>query len=318
MAEDFYRVLGVSRDSSQAEIQKAYRELARKYHPDLNPNDKNATKKFQQVQAAFDVLGNPEKRELYDRYGSSFETAGGGPRPGQSWTYPPGGGGNASDFDFSQFFGERYGDGGESGGLFEQLFRSAGSRTGKAGGRSRRGADISAEIHVPFQTAIVGGEVQVRIARAGAGDETITVKIPPGIDDGQKIRLRGQGEPGGRGGAPGDLILAARVGSHPVFSRQGNNLVARVPITLAEAARGAKVDVPTAHGTVAVAVPPCTSSGTKLRVKGMGIAPRNKPPGDLLVEVLIAMPRDLGDADRELLDRLDAKYAPHPRANLRW
>jgi len=317
MAEDFYRILGVNRNASQAEIQKAYRELARKYHPDLNPDDKNATKKFQQVQAAFDVLGNPEKRELYDRYGSSFETAGGGPRPGQTWTYQSGGG-DAADFDFSQFFGERFGDGSDLGGLFEQLFRPAGARTGKSAARGRRGADVTAEIHVPFQTAIGGGEVQVRIARAGGGEETLTVKIPPGIDDGQKIRLRGQGEPGGRGGAPGDLILTARVGSHPVFTRQGNNLVARVPITLAEAARGAKIDVPTPHGTVAVTVPPCTSSGTKLRVKGMGVAPRHEPPGDLLVEVLIAMPRDLGSAEQELLDRLDAKYAPHPRANLRW
>ncbi len=318
MAEDFYRVLGVSRDASQAEIQKAYRELARKYHPDLNPDDKNATKKFQQVQAAFDVLGNPEKRELYDRYGSSFETTGSGPRPGQSWTYQPGAGGGSADFDFSQFFGERFGDGGDPGGLFEQLFRSAGARTGKSAGRGRRGADVAAEIHVPFQTAVLGGEVQVRIARSGGSDETLTVKIPPGIDDGQKIRLRGQGEPGGRGGPPGDLILTARVGSHPVFSRQGSNLLARVPITLGEAARGAKIDLPTPHGTVAVTVPPSTSSGTKLRVKGMGIAPRNKPPGDLLVEVLVALPRDLAEADRELLAQFDAKYSPHPRANLRW
>lgn len=316
MAEDYYRILGVRRDASQAEIQKAYRELARKYHPDLNPDDKDATKKFQQIQAAFDVLGNPEKRELYDRYGSSFETGGTGPRT-YTWTYSPGEGGTG-DFDFSQFFGERFGEGGETGSIFEELFRTATNRAGRTTARGRRGADITSEIEIPFQTAVAGGEVQINVHRSSGQTETISVKIPPGIEDGQKIRLRGQGEPGSRGGPAGDLILEARVGTHPWFARQGNNLIVRVPVTLGEAAGGAKIDVPTPHGTVAVTVPPGTSSGQKLRVKGMGIVPRNGPPGDLLVEILIALPKNLSLEDRERLARFDSFYSPHPRGQLRW
>jgi len=230
MDEDYYKVLGVKRDASQADIQRAYRKLARQYHPDMNPDDKQAKERFQRVQEAYDVLGNAEKREMYDRYGSSFESAGAGPG---SHTYQwggPGGtaGGGFEDLDFGQIFGDRAPEG------FADIFRQF--TGGRAQGRRRRhhpGADLQHEIEVPFQTAIQGGEVAVTIQRPGGKIETISVKIPAGIEDGKKIRLRGQGEPSPTGGKAGDLLIRVRVASHPHFKRTGQDLELSVPVTLA-------------------------------------------------------------------------------------
>jgi DnaJ-class molecular chaperone len=327
MAEDYYQVLGVPRNASQAEIQKAYRELARKHHPDMNPGDKTAKKKFQKIQAAFDVLNDPQKREMYDRYGSSFETMGAGgfrARPGQGpgpggaeWTTF--GGPGLEDIDFSQFFGERFGTepGGGFGTIFEQFRQAAGPRKAPRG-RARKGADLAHELRIPFATAVLGGEVQVSIARQAGHSETLSIKIPPGIEDGKRLRLAGQGEPGRAGTPAGDLLLTVRVEPHPCFHRRGNNLELRVPVTLGEAAAGAKIDVPTPKGTVSIRVPPGTSSGTKLRVKGHGIAPKNAPPGDLIAEVQIVLPKDLDAAARDLLAQIDHRYPQDPRAHLRW
>jgi DnaJ-class molecular chaperone len=332
MAEDYYQTLGVSRSASQAEIQKAYRDLAKKYHPDMNPDDPSATKKFQEIQAAFDVLSNSEKRELYDRYGSSFETAAGrGPRPGaHQWQWQAGGaepGGPQGEFSpediLSQFFGERFGEQPAEAGGFSDVFgrftRSQKGRT-KGGGRGgrQRGGDVASELQIPFNTAITGGEVQFTLQRPEGKTETVTVKIPPGIEDGKKIRLRGQGEPAPGRGTPGDLILTVRVDPHPYFVRRGNNLYLRLPVTLAEAALGAKMDVPTPQGIVALSVPPGSSCGTKLRIKGHGVAAKNVPPGDLFAEVQIVLPRQISDADRELVRQLDQRYPVNPRQNLRW
>jgi curved DNA-binding protein len=323
MAEDYYKTLGVRRDASQAEIQKAYRELARKYHPDMNPDDKTAKKKFQQVQKAFDVLGDAEKREMYDRYGSSFETmGGGGPRAGRTWAGGTGPGGFGTEgFDFSQFFGERFGEAPAGGfaDIFEQFRRAAGPRTGKtATAPPRRGADIRHELQVPFQTSITGGEAQLTLRRKSGKTETIGVKIPAGIADGQKIRVRGQGEPAPRGGTPGDILITIRVAAHPCFQRRGNHLHVKVPVTLAEAASGAKVDVPTPRGTVSLSIPAGSSSGTKLRVRGHGVVPKNGPPGDLLAEIQIVLPRDLAAADRQMIEEFSRRHPQNPRANLRW
>lgn len=327
MAEDYYKTLGVSRNASQAEIQKAYRELARKYHPDMNPDEpEKATRKFQEIQAAFDVLNNPEKREMYDRYGSSFETAGAGPRGG------PGGGspfGNVSPEEFAQFFGERFGDaaggGGAGGGAagFEEILRHF-QGGGMPGGRSRRGAaprrggDLESELEIPFATAIAGGSVSLTVNRGRNRSETIDVKIPPGIEDGKKIRLRGQGEPGPRGGQPGDLLITIQVAPHPHFHRSGSELHVRVPVSLAEAVQGAKIDIPTPKGIVSLRVPPGTSSGKKLRVRGHGVPIKNGEAGDLLAEVQIVLPKDMSDKDRETIAQIDQKYPQNPRAGLRW
>jgi DnaJ-class molecular chaperone len=333
MAEDYYKTLGVSRSASQAEIQKAYRDLAKKYHPDMNPDDASATKKFQEIQAAFDVLSNPEKREMYDRYGSSFETAGAtGGRPGaQQWQWrgaPGQGFGQGVEGEFSaedilgQFFGDRFGQGAPEGGvdlgeILGGFSRGRGrSRSGRAG--KQRGADVSSELEVPFNTAITGGEVQFAFQRPGGKAETLAVKIPPGMEDGKKIRLRGQGAPAPGKGTAGDLLLTVRVAPHPFFSRRGNNLYVRLPVSVGEAVAGAKVDVPTPKGTVSLSVPPGSSSGTKLRIKGHGVAAKNAPSGDLFAEVQIALPKKMSDADREALRQLSDRYPFDPRGDLRW
>jgi len=323
MAEDYYQVLGVSRNATQAEIQKAYRELARKHHPDMNPDDKSAKKKFQKIQAAFDVLNDPKKREMYDRYGSSFESMGGaGPRGGSTWqgAYGPGGFGGFEDVDFSQFFGERFGGeqaGVDVGEMFKQFRRGSGTRRATAG-RPRRGADIVHEVSIPFVTAVSGGTVQLSVDRQSGRLETLEVRIPAGIEEGKTIRLRGQGQPAPSGGTPGDILLTVRVEPHPFYCRQGNNLVVKVPLTLAEAALGGKVDIPTPKGTVTLHVPPGTASGTKLRVRGQGVTPRRGAPGDLLAEVHIVPPKPLDDATRDLIRQIADRCPQNPRANLRW
>jgi len=334
MAEDYYKTLGIRRDSSQAEIEKAYRELARKYHPDLNPDDKAAKAKFQEVQNAFDVLGNSEKRELYDRYGSSFESmgAGGGPGAGPgaggpwggAWGAGPGAGFSpgAENIDFSQIFGEQFGGGaGNAGGaaglgdLFGH-FRRSGKRGASRG--KTRGDDILHQAQIPFNVAVSGGQIQVTVQRRSGKIDEITVKIPPGIEDGKKIRVRGQGEPAAGRGTPGDIIITVRVAPHPCFTRTGKNLHVKVPVTLAEAALGAKIDVPTPKGTVTLKVPPGTSSGAKLRVKGHGVAPKGVNPGDLLAEIQIVLPKELEDADREAIEKLAERHPQQPRDELRW
>jgi DnaJ-class molecular chaperone len=320
MAEDYYKTLEVSRNASQEEIDKAYRKLARKYHPDVNPDDKTAKKKFQQVQAAYDVLRDPQKREMYDRYGSSFETAGaGGPRGGPTWHAGQGFNFSFEDLDFGQFFGDRFGGEADAdlGGIFGQFARGAGpGRRRSAAGRG--GADLHAEVEVPFVTAVAGGEVQIDVQRPGQKGGALTVKIPPGIEDGKKIRLRGQGQPAPRGGPPGDLLLTVHVAAHPHFQRRGNHLHVKVPVTLSEAFLGAKVDVPTPRGTVSVRVPPKTSSGAKLRIKGHGVAPASGPAGDLFAEVQIVLPDAVDEPAREMIRQLGERYSHDPRANLRW
>ena len=320
MAEDFYATLGVPRTASAEDVRKAYRELARKYHPDLHPDDDAAKDKFKQVQNAFDVLNDPSKREMYDRYGSSFEGVGaGGPQAG--WGGGPfGGGGGTGGFpgggevDFESLLG---GAGG-----FEQLFgRSAGGR--RAGGRRRAaqapGQDIEARIEIPFRLAIDGGKTDLGVDRGGKA-ETLTVTIPQGVPDGARMRLRGQGLPGSGGGPAGDLLLAVRVEPHPVFRRSGDTLEVTLPVSLAEAIEGAKVDVPTPWGTIALRIPPRTSGGRKLRATGMGVRHSNGAKGDLIAEVQIVLP-EAADADTaRLLEAAKAAEAgaADPRAGLRW
>jgi len=321
MPKDYYQTLGVSRNASQAEIQKAYRNLARKHHPDVNPGDKKAKERFQEVQEAFDVLNDPKKREMYDRYGSSFQQAGGGqPGGGGTWTFS----GDFEDIDLSQFFGERFG-GGPAGGFAEMFGQFAGAgptagagRRGRARARPpRQGADIEAELEIPFATAVTGGESQVTLQR-GDQTETLAIKIPAGIEDGKKMRLRGQGEPAPGGGPAGDLLLTVRVAPHPFFQRDGKNLIVQVPITVGEAAAGAKVDIPAPRGTLSLRVPAGSSSGKKLRAKGQGIAPKDEPPGDLIAELQVVLPSPIDDASRELLQDFDRRNPMNPRASLRW
>src|SRR5487761_1123058 len=305
MAEDYYKSLEVSRDADAAAIEKAYAKLARKYHPDVNPDDKSAKKKFQEVQAAYDVLKDPKKREMYDRYGSAFEQAaqGGGSRGGDTWSYNAG----PEDFDFAEFFGGEAPGG--LGDIFGQFRRGRGGsqRRGRAAGQSA-GADVAAEVEIPFNLAISGGETQLALTRASGETETLTVRIPAGIDDGKKLRLRGRGEAGLNGGPRGNLLVTVRVAPHPYFTRRGDHLYVRLPVTLLDAAQGAKVDVPTPKGTVSLRVPPGSSSGTKLRIKGHGVAVADRPPGDLFAEVQIMLPAKLDEDALVHIKQIDARW----------
>jgi DnaJ-class molecular chaperone len=319
MADDHYQTLGVPRTASAEDIRKAYRDLARKYHPDLHPDDESAKQKFKQVQAAFDVLNDSSKREMYDRYGSSFEGVGaGGPRGGWGGPFPGGGAGGfpggGGEIDLESLFG---GAGG-----FEQLFGGGGGRGRATAGRKRRtaqtaGEDVTARVTIPFKLAIDGGKTDLKLDRGGS-TETISVTIPQGLPDGARMRLRGQGMPGAGGGPAGDLLLEVGIEPHAVFRRDGDTLEVTLPITLAEAIEGAKVDVPTPWGTIALKVPPRTSGGRKLRAGGMGVRHANGSKGDLIAEVQIVLPEAASlDALLAAAKTLDAGSAG-PRTQLKW
>jgi len=317
MAEDNNHILGFQRGASSSDIQEAYRGLARKYHPDLNPDDNAAKEKFQKVQQAYEVLNDPKKRDLYDRYGSAYESVGaggpGGGPGGGTWSFRTGPGG-AEHIDLSELFG-----GGAASGFgdFFSQFAGGGPR-GRARPTPRRGADLQHAITIPFTTAVEGGTVRLEIARSGGKQETISVKIPPGIEDGKKIRLRGQGEASPGGGPKGDILLKVNVAPHPVFRRENRNLEVAVPVTLSEAALGGKVDVPTPQGTITLTVPPATSSGKRLRIKGHGIDDGHGTPGDLFAEIRIVLPESLDEASERLLVEFDKLNEIDPRSQLRW
>ena len=315
MADDYYQTLGVERGATPDQIQKAYRDLARKYHPDLNPDDKTAKEKFQKVQAAFDVLNDADKRAKYDRFGSAFESAGRGPGGGP-WPGADGAGGvKFEEFDLGDIFGAQFG---ETGGGFADILGNLG-RGGRAGKTPRRGRDLTHELTVPFATAVLGGEAVINVERDDGRVDTLTVKIPAGIEEGQKIRLRGQGEPGRRNGEAGDILIEIHIAPHPFFQRRGKRLDVQLPVKLSEAVLGAKVDVPTPKGTISLRIPPNTSSGTKLRVKGHGVAPKGEEPGDLFAEVQIMLPKDLGTADQKAVEEIEQRHSSfNPRSDLRW
>ena len=226
------------------------------------------------------------------------------------------------DIDFSQLFGQggpaRGGSAG--GGPFEQIFRQFNQGGGGSQRRPRkqRGADLEHKLTVPFQTAVKGGEARVTVRRPSGNVETIAVKIPPGIEDGKKIRLRGQGEPSSSGGESGDILITVNVAAHPHFSRRGNDLELEVPVTLAEAAIGGKVDVPTPKGTISLTIPPNTSSGKRLRLKGLGVTPKKGNAGDLYAVINIVLPKELDSESLQLIRQLDEQQTFDPRSELSW
>ncbi|WP_322975302.1 J domain-containing protein [Aporhodopirellula aestuarii] len=329
MAEDLYQTLGVSRDADKSDLQKAYRKLARKYHPDMNPDDKAAQEKFKRVQEAYEVLGDEQKRAAYDRYGPDFEKIRGGYQPGAG---SAGGGPTFDGLDMEQIF-RAAGRGGGGGGGFENGFNDFfeqilgggagfGGGGGGRGGRSaqpappQRGANIRYELSIPFEKAVLGGKAEFYPTGTGK-NEKLSVTIPAGVDDGAKIRLREQGQvvPGG---SPGDLILTIKIDQHPFFERKGKNLELELPITIGEAVMGAKVDVPTPKGTVTLSVPPRSQSGKRLRVKGHGVQSASGTPGDLIVELMIQLPSEISDSAIELIKQLESETAFKPRENLKF
>lgn len=306
--KDFYKVLGVSKDVSDAELKKVYRKLARQYHPDSNAGDAAAEARFKEVSEAYAVLSDPKERAEYDQLramgsGARF-TAGGA----------PGG--------FEDVFGGMFGGGGgrraQAGG-FEDIFGSMFGQQFGAGGASgfsrgpQKGRDQTAQVTLDFDTAIHGDTVQLE----RAGGRPLSVKIPAGVADGQKIRLRGKGEPSMTGGEPGDLVLTVSVRKHPVFTRDGLDLRLDVPVTFHEAALGATIEVPTLGGeTVKLRVAPGTPSGRVLRVKGRGVTTA-KGTGDLLATVQIAVPSHLSaEAAKKLEAFAKALGDENPRDDL--
>jgi DnaJ-class molecular chaperone len=306
-SSDYYGVLGVSKSASAEEIRKAYKKIARESHPDAKPGDKAAAERFKQAAEAYEVLGDADKRKKYDQFGDAYKYAGqGGPQPGGFRGGQPGGAGPGGfDFDLGDLFG---GGGVDLGDLF-------GGRGRKA--RASRGSDLQTEIVVPFNVAALGGTQDLTLA-AGSSQETLSVKIPAGLKDGGVVRLRGQGQAGVNGGQPGDLLITVRVAHHPYFRRDGDDLLVEVPVTFSEAALGAKVDVPTlSEGLVTLKIPAGTSSGTRLRMKGKGIAnPKAKTTGDEYVVVKIISPTNISTKGKELLESLAKEVPQSPREKL--
>jgi len=309
---DFYQALGVPRSSSAEQIRKAYKKIARENHPDVKPGDAAASDRFKQAAEAYEVLGDAEKRKQYDQYGDAYKhMQDGGPQPGRS---PFAGGGNrgSGPIDLGDIFGGEV----DLGDIFGSAFGGGGGRAGgRSRTRSRRGADIQSEITVPFQLAATGGSYDVTVQGDGKVDR-LAIKVPAGVQEGSVIRLAGQGEAGSGGGSAGDLLITIHVSSHAWFKRDGNDLLVDVPLSVAEATLGAKVDVPTLdEGLVALTIPPGASSGTKLRLRGKGIVdPKTKNRGDQFVVIKIVVPKNVSDRAQELLQELDREAPVNPRA----
>ena len=323
--KDFYAILGVPADADSAAIKKAYRKLARTLHPDQNPGDIASEKRFKEIGEAYAVLSAPQERKQYDAirsmsHGGARFTSGG----------PEGGGGAGFEDVFSNLFGAGGGRGnnvrfstGRGGAGQPNLEDLLGGMFGPAGQQGyggfgstagpRRGQDIEARTTLSFRDAVEGSTVTLSTATGSR----ITARIPVGVKDGQKIRLRGKGDPGDQGAPAGDLMLTVQVDKHPVFGREGDNLTVDLPVTFAEAALGATVSVPTLSGDpVKVRIAPGTPNGRVLRVKGRGIATK-KHTGDLLAKVVVAVPQRLSDKAREAVEVLRAEEADaDPRADV--
>jgi curved DNA-binding protein len=283
MAADFYQVLGVERSASDEDIKKAYRKLAAKLHPDKNPDDKKAEAKFKTVNNAYQVLSDKKKRKLYDEFGEDGLREGFDPNFARAYTRGGarrnGGNGGSGNVSFEEIFGNA---GGGMGEFFGDLFG-----TGRRGRRApQKGSDVASVVTVDFKSAILGASLAMRLQEGG---ETVTVRVPPGANDGDKVRVPGHGAPGMLGGPPGDLILTINVTPHPVFERDGLDLHLDVPITIGEAHGGAKVRVPTPYGAVTLTVPKRAQSGQVVRLAGKGVK-RGKKEGDLYVRFQVKLP----------------------------
>ena len=319
--KDFYKTLGVAKDVSATDLKKTYRKLARKYHPDSTQGDAAAEAKFKEISEAYAVLSDKDQREEYDQIramgsgGARFQAPGAGGSGGFEDVFSRFGGGSrggsyqSADFDdLFAMFGQQQGSGRFGSGRFGQ---STGGFQGFGG--PQRGADVTARTTLDFQTAVRGETISL----AGEDGKPFKVKIPAGVSDGQKIRLRGRGRPSPDGGESGDIVVQVTVRPHPVFTRDGLNLRVTVPVTFTEAALGATIEVPTLGGDpVKLRVAPGTPSGRVLRVKGRGVA-SSKGTGDLLAEVQVAVPAHLDDKAKEaLLAFQAAEPKENPRAEM--
>jgi DnaJ-class molecular chaperone len=306
---DPYETLGVTRKASEADIKKAFRNLAKKHHPDTHANDPKAVNRFQEISAAYEIVGDKEKRAQFDRgeidaagqpkgfnagfrpgagFEQGFRGRGGNAGPGHGGAQGPGGfefnwsgGDNAEGFRAEDILGDIFG-GGLGGGKSRR-------------NQTRKGTDLQFETTVTLEESVRGGTRRVVV---GDGRQ-LEVRVPAGVRDGQQIRLRGQGEPGARGGPPGDVLITVALAAHPIFTREGQDLRMDLPVTLKEAILGAKVPAPTLSGPVTLTLPPHSNSGRTLRLKGKGLAGTGtEPAGDLYVRLVVSLP----DTPDEKLD----------------
>ena len=318
MERDLYQILGVSRDAERDEIKKSYRRMARKYHPDVNPDDPESEEKFKHASAAFEVLGDPEKRKIYDEFGLQGLREGFDPeqaRRYQKWQGPgPGGGrrvyrrGGTQGADFQDIFGDIFGgrspfdtsDYSDFGGFQAPL----------------KGRDLTATLQLDFVRAIEGGEMELSLQ-----GRAMKVRVPAGVRDGERLRLKGKGSPAPQTqygkGQPGDLFLEIKVQEHPTVGRQDMDLYMDVPVTIAEAVEGTKVTVPTPWGEYNVTVPEGVHSGAKLRLKGMGVR-RGGKKGDFFVVIQLRTPDTIDDTVKELARKLADAYEDDVRREVRW
>src|SRR5213083_1472863 len=288
---DYYETLGVPKTASEDEIRSAFRKLARKHHPDVAKDKKAAEEKFKEINEAYEVLGDPEKRKKYDQLGADWNRPGGCQRPpGGQWEgQQPGTG--FSDF-FEAFFG---------GGRGRSAFGGFGGRAATA----ERGADVEADIMVTLEEALHGSTRTVSLRRAGSDKvEQYQVKIPRGVREGQRIRLRGQGEAGAGGGKSGDLFLRVRLAKHPDFSVEGSDLIHEVRIQPWQAVLGGELLVPTLEGKVRLKIPQGTQGGQRFRLRERGLSGVSGKRGDLYVEVQINVPKKLSEREREIWNEL--------------
>jgi molecular chaperone DnaJ len=292
---DYYAVLGVKSDASTKEIKQAYRKLAQQYHPDKNAGDANAETRFKEVNEAYDVIGDPERRKEYDHT--------------REMGYFVGGPGGAQQYvRVEDLFGGRGGGGGSP---FD-LLGGIGDLFGRQSSRPRGGEDLTAEMNLTFHDAVSGTTKKLNV-----NGQSVTVKIPKGVSDGARIRVRGRGAPGRNGGPAGDLYVTVRVAEHPIFGRNGKNLTIEVPITFIEAALGAEIDVPTLGGKVRLRIPAGTQTGKTFRVREHGIEDAKGAKGDLLVTVSVTVPENMTEESRELLQQFRLKNPDYnPRSHL--
>jgi DnaJ-class molecular chaperone len=310
---DYYAVLGVPRSASDKDIKTAYRKLARKHHPDVNPGDKNAEARFKEIGEAYAVLSDAAKRKKYDQWGPDWEKieqaqaagvnfGGRGSRAGRTtstWSTTTGGGAEGTpNFNF---------DSEDLGGLFEQLFGRAGGGRSRVRTTSRKGADMEQPVEITLEEAFTGTQRTYQLHELQSGDtRTVEVKIPAGATDGLRIRVAGKGEPGIGGGEPGDLYLIVNLMPHPLFERDGDNLRVKVPVPLYTAVLGGEVMVPTPRGTrLALKLPAETPNGQRMRLAGQGMPRLNRPDrGDLFAEINVQLPRNLSSREKDLFGQL--------------
>ncbi len=305
MAEDLYSLLGVSRQANQDEIKRRYRQLAKELHPDLNPNDELIAERFKRVSAAHSILSDPKKRASYDlgeidetgepRH-QGFRHGFGGGGPGARYRH--GGAGTMDDETLQDLFAEMFGQRGRGGGGF---------------GRAARGDDVSYKLRISLLEAAKGGKKRVVMDDG----QTLDLTIPVGIEDGQSLRMRGKGRSGVNGGPAGDALVEISIMPHPLFERRGRDVHVDLPISIGEAALGARIDIPTIDGTVSMKVPKGANSGTTLRLKGKGIAgPKGGAAGNQYVRLKVVMPKTI-DADLEaFLARWSEDHPYNPREDL--